>query len=63
MELVDIFKSGKPGQNQIEAVGGVGGGCLACLAAILLSHYSKQSNSRIFLCPDICKRVALYKPL
>ena len=49
-------------KNEIEAVGGVGGGSLACLAVILLSQYSKQSNIRIFLRPDRCKGVALYKP-
>ena len=44
MELLDIFKSGNLVKNKIEAVGG---GSLACLAAILLSQYSKQSNSNI----------------
>ena len=50
------------GEGGVGGVGGVGGGVLRAWLPYYC-QYSKQSNSRIFLCPDRCKRVALYKPI
>ena len=47
MELLDIFKSGKSGQNEIKAVGGEGGGSVACLAG--LAHYCRNIQNKVIV--------------